>query len=61
MTIEKATSLLEEVLMTLARNSVHNKRLTEYADDLERYIAHLQKQNNETTVDEILDNEPEAN
>lgn len=36
--------LLEEVLMTLAKNAVHNKRLTEYADELERYIAFLDKE-----------------
>ena len=30
--------------MTLARNSVHEKRLLEYVDDLEKYIAYLDKQ-----------------
>jgi hypothetical protein len=30
--------------MTLAKNSVHNKRLLEYADELERYIAVLEKE-----------------
>lgn len=44
MTKERAQELLQEVLMTLARNSVHEKRLLEYADDLERYIAYLDKQ-----------------
>lgn len=41
MSLEEAKSLLEQVLMTLARNAVHNKRLTEYADELESYIAYL--------------------
>ena len=44
MTREKAVSTLQEVLTTLALNSVHNKRLTDYADDLERYIAYLDEQ-----------------
>lgn len=44
MTREEASTLLEEVLMTLAKNAVHNKRLTEYADELERYIAFLDKE-----------------
>jgi hypothetical protein len=44
MTREEASMLLEEVLMTLAKNAVHNKRLTEYADELERYIAFLDKE-----------------
>ena len=40
-TKEQATKLLQEVLMTLAQNAVHNKRLTEYADELDRYISIL--------------------
>ena len=44
MTLEEAKSHLEQVLMTLAKNAVHNKRLTEYADELERYIAYLEKE-----------------
>lgn len=44
MTRDEAASTLKEVLMTLARNAVHNKRLTEYADDLERYIAYLDQE-----------------
>jgi len=44
MTKEEAVSTLNQVLTTLALNSVHNKRLLEYADDLDRYIAYLEKQ-----------------
>ena len=44
MTLEEAKSRLEQVLITLAKNAVHNKRLTEYADDLEKYIAFLEKE-----------------
>ena len=47
MTLEEAKSLLEQVLMTLAKNAVHNKRLTDYADELERYIAALQEESKE--------------
>lgn len=43
MTREEANTLLNEVLVTLAKNSVHNKRLIEMADELERYIAELDK------------------
>lgn len=43
MTREEANTLLNEVLVTLAKNSVHNKRLIEMADGLERYIAELDK------------------
>lgn len=48
MTLEEAKSRLEQVLITLAKNAVHNKRLTEYADDLERYIAFLEKEEAES-------------
>ena len=41
MTREEAVSTLNQVLTSLALNSVHNKRLLEYADDLDRYIAYL--------------------
>ena len=41
MTREEAVSTLNQVLTTLALNSVHNKRLLEYADELDRYIAYL--------------------
>lgn len=44
MTREEAVSTLNQVLKTLAINSVHNKRLIEYADDLDRYIAYLDEQ-----------------
>lgn len=45
MTLEEATTLLTRVLVDLAQNAVHNKRLTDYADELERYITALQEQN----------------
>ena len=44
MSREEAVSTLQEVLTTLALNAVHNKRLTDYADDLERYIAFLDQE-----------------
>lgn len=44
MTRDEAVSMLEQVLVTLARNAVHNKRLTDYADELERYIAYCDAQ-----------------
>ena len=43
--------------MDLAQNAVHNKRLTDYADELERYIAALEEQEREQAKEE---NEPEA-
>ena len=43
MTLEEAEKVLEEVLLTLAKNSVHNKSLTEYADQLEHYIGYLKE------------------
>ena len=56
MTLEEATTLLTRVLVDLAQNAVHNKRLTDYADELERYIAALQeeelKKENEEEKDE---------
>lgn len=59
MSIEEARTLLEQVLMTLAKNSVHNKRLLEYADELERYIAYEEQkkkeEENTQTVDEVID------
>lgn len=47
--------------MTLAQNAVHNKRLTEYADELDRYIAYLEDEANkkEETKSEETD-EPKA-
>lgn len=47
MTREEATTLLTRVLVDLAQNAVHNKRLTDYADELERYIAALDEQERE--------------
>lgn len=44
MTLEEAKSRLQQVLMDLALNAVHNKRLTEYADELDRYIAYLERE-----------------
>lgn len=38
--------------MTLAKNSVHNKRLLEYADELERYIAVLEQEAKEPAPEE---------
>ena len=52
MTREEASTLLAEVLLTLAKNAVHNKRLTEYADELERYIALLDKEAPQEEKDE---------
>lgn len=36
------------MLITLAKNAVHNKRLTEYADELERYIAFKERESSES-------------
>ena len=47
MTLEEATTLLTRVLVDLAQNAVYNKRLTDYADELERYIAMLQEESKE--------------
>lgn len=55
MTLEEATTLLTRVLVDLAQNAVHNKRLTDYADELERYIAALQEESKEKEEE----NEPE--
>ena len=57
MTREEATTLLTRVLVDLAQNAVHNKRLTDYADELERYIAALDEQEREQADNT---NEPEA-
>ena len=56
MTREEAASTLSKVLTSLALNSVHNKRLLEYADELDRYIAYLES---EDTKSEKTD-EPKA-
>lgn len=66
MTREEAASTLSKVLTSLALNSVHNKRLLEYADELDRYIAYLDAQSakEEEKQDEPKageeDNEPKA-
>lgn len=60
MSLEEAKSLLEQVLMTLAKNAVHNKRLTEYADELEMYIAHLTAAEKKEENTEVKDNEQQA-
>ena len=69
MTREEAVSTLNQLLTTLALNSVHNKRLLEYADDLDRYIAYLDKEAEEAKAKEAKaeeepkeeTSEPEAN
>lgn len=67
MTLEEARGRLEEVLITLAKNSVHEKRLLEYADSLERYIGQLEAKlveesaENSTSVEDFVDeSKPEA-
>ena len=61
MTLEEARGRLEEVLMTLAKNSVHEKRLLEYADSLERYIGQLEAKlaeesaESNTSVEDFVD------
>jgi len=62
MTREEAVSTLNQVLKTLAINSVHNKRLIEYADDLDRYIAYLDEQakKEEASKEEKEDAKPET-
>lgn len=59
MTLEEATTLLTRVLVDLAQNAVHNKRLTDYADELERYIAALQEEELKKEKEEEKD-EPKA-
>ena len=59
MTLEEATTLLTRVLVDLAQNAVHNKRLTDYADELERYIAALQEEELKKEKEEEK-NEPKA-
>ena len=60
MTLEEAKSHLEQVLMTLAMNAVHNKRLTEYADELEKYIAYLEKEASKSEENNEETNESKA-
>lgn len=62
MTLEEAKSRLEQVLITLAKNAVHNKRLTEYADELERYIAFKEREaskSEETKTEETNESKAE--
>ena len=62
MTLEEAKSRLEQVLITLAKNAVHNKRLTEYADELERYIAFKEREaskSGETKTEETNESKAE--
>ena len=59
MTLDEATTLLTRVLVDLAQNAVHNKRLTDYADELERYIAALQEEELKKEKEEEKD-EPKA-
>lgn len=58
MTLEEASTLLTRVLVDLAQNAVYNKRLTDYADELERYITALQEQNKKKEEEER--DEPKA-
>ena len=60
MTLEEAEKVLEEVLLTLAKNSVHNKRLTEYADQLEHYIGYLRERETNSESGEQKTDEPKA-
>lgn len=64
MTREEAASTLSKVLTSLALNSVHNKRLLEYADELDRYIAYLDTQAEKEEKEEPKageeENEPKA-
>lgn len=56
LTLADAQATLQQVLMTLAKNAVHNQRLLDYADELERYIAILQKEEADgQTLNEVLD------
>ena len=48
------------MLLTLAKNSVHNKRLTEYADQLEHYIGYLREQKANKESGEQETNESKA-
>lgn len=65
MTREEAVSTLNQVLTSLALNSVHNKRLLEYADELDRYIAYLdakaKQENKEEKTEAEGEDESKAN
>lgn len=57
MSRDEAFTLLTQVLMDLAKNAVHEKRLTDYADQLERYIAYLDEQEKEKSKEVKENNE----
>lgn len=59
MTKEEAEKLLEEVLITLAKNAIHNNRLTDYADQLEHYIGYLNDKEKEDTKEQTDDTKTE--
>ena len=48
------------MLITLAKNAVHNKRLTEYADELEKYIAYLENEAHKSAENNEETNESKA-
>ena len=52
MTLEEANMRLEQALMTLAKNSVHNQRIMAYVDQLEYFIASLKEKAAETENNE---------
>lgn len=60
MTRDEAVTLLTQVLMDLAKNAVHEKRLTDYADQLEHYIAYLDEQENKEKEEVEKTDEPKA-
>lgn len=60
MTRDEAVTLLTQVLMDLAKNAVHEKRLTDYADQLEHYIAYLDEQENKENEEVEKTDEPKA-
>ena len=64
MSVEEATTLLQQILITLGKNAVYDKRLKEYADEVDKYIAYCEKKEKEDqniqTVDEVInDNKTE--
>lgn len=59
MTKEEAEKLLEEVLIALAKNAIHNNRLTDYADQLEHYIGYLNDKEKEDTKEQTDDTKTE--
>lgn len=64
MSREEASKLLEQALMTLAKNAVHNQRLMNYVDQLEYYIATLDEESKREEKKEVIEeqnDEPKAN